>query len=145
MNKKQIQIQIFKALIDCNTRLCKAKVNDDEIMITTDGYSAFVLFEKECFFDLSRIPEKNGIAVYLQTDETEEEIFITNRRFVDRGINVVKIQGATYTVYANEKILNTFKNYRLFTNKDKSRVLVKNELGMTVGMFCVIRFNEEGV
>ena len=41
MNKKQIQMQICKALIDADRRLCKAKINDDEVMITTDGFSAF--------------------------------------------------------------------------------------------------------
>ena len=143
MNKKQIQMQIFKALIDSNQRLCKAKINDDEVMITTDGFCAFVLFEKECVFDLNKIPEQSGIANFIKTDDTDEEVFITNKRFVQKDVILVKMQGKTFTVYANEKFIKMFGEYHLFANKDNSRIVAKNDFGMAVGMFCPMRFNEE--
>ena len=144
MNKKQIQMQICKALIDADRRLCKAKINDDEVMITTDGFSAFVLFEKECVFDLSKIPEKDGIAKYMQTDETDEEVFVTNKKFVSANDVVVgKLKGENHTVYANEKFIKVFGRYHLFANKSNSRIVAKNEFGMAVGMFCPMRFNED--
>ena len=143
MNKKQIQMKICKAILESNTRLCKAKINDDEVMITTDGFVAFVLFEKECIFDLNKIPTNDKIAKFIHTNEADEEIFITRKRFVDRGFTIAKLQGESCTVYAKEQIVKMFEKYHLFTNKDKFSVVAKNDLGMTVGMFCAMRFTEE--
>lgn len=135
-------MQICKALIDNSTRICKAKLNDDEVMITTDGYTAFVLFEKECVFDLNKIPTKDELAKFIKTDDSYEEVFVAKTRFVDRGFDIAKLQGSACTVYANEKYIKCFNKCRLFASKDKLSVIAKNDLGMTVGMFCPMRFSE---
>lgn len=142
MNRKQIQLEVCKAMLDTNRRLCKATLEDNGVMITTDGYQAFIFNEKECIFDLSKIPERSGISSSIKDDESDEELRITNKRFIVNDKTVAELKSDSYTVYANVKLLNNFKGYHLYTNKDKTRVVVKDDFGIIVGMFCVMRFRE---
>ena len=141
MNKKQIQLLICKGMANGDSRLCKAKYGDNEVMISTDGCSAFILFENECIFDLNKIPTKKELIRTVDIKEFEE-IKITNRRFVERGLNIVEFKGATKTIYALDKFVKMFDGNQFYT--DGCFVVVKDDWGATIGMFCPMRFKEEG-
>ena len=143
MNKKQIQLLICKGMANGDSRLAKAKFRDNEVIISTDGCSAFVLFEDECIFDLNKIPTKKEIVTAVMTDKLEE-VKVTNKRFVERGLSIAKLQGHSSTVYAMEKFIKMFDGNQFFFNIDGNVVVVKDDWGATIGMFCPMRFKEEG-
>ena len=138
-----MQMQICKSLLDANKRLCKAKINDDEVIITIDGFSAFVFFEKECIFDLSKIPNRESLRFCALTDETYERIFVTKQRFVNGNAMIAKLENEKCIVYVDEKFIKTFDKYDLFAKGAEKPVIAKDKFGNTVGLFCAFRFHEE--
>lgn len=60
MNKKQIQIEVCKALLDVNGRCCGGFISENEFAVTTDGFKAYVFHKDECIFDIEKVKKWNS-------------------------------------------------------------------------------------
>lgn len=142
MNRNQLQIEICKALLSPLKRCAAAFINEDEIAITTDGFTAFVFTKKEFIFDISKVKFSETVKEAFDNHEADVEIKKTNSAFYSNGKIVEKYTGENLVVYVDAKVAKIFKDYRFYASSSVSRILVKDSFDHIIGLFLPLKFNE---
>lgn len=142
MNKKQIQIEVCKALLDFNRRCCGGYLNEEEFAVTTDGFSAFVFHKNECIFDIEKI-RKMDFKNLFSDNEEDEEMKPTNELFKVDNRTVEKYKTETNEIYVFADVSKPFKGFHFFTASSQSRILVKDDFGRLVGLFLPMKFSDK--
>lgn len=143
MNRKQQQIEICKALLNPDSRVHYDFINDNEIAVTINGTNCFVFHKKECVFDVSKMIQSAFIKEHFCEDISDVEIKQTETMFFRNGRMIKKYKGSYFNIYIDSKISKPFEGFRFFANSSLSRVLVKDDFDMIVGLFLPIKFKEE--
>lgn len=143
MNKKQIQISVCKALLDCNSRCCGDFINKNDFAVTVDGIAAYVFSASECVFDIAKI-RKVAFTNFLAENENDKEMKQTNEFFVVDNRVIEKYVTETAEIYARADVTKQFKGFRFFASDCKSRIIVKDDFGRLVGMFMPYKYNKAG-
>lgn len=143
MNKKQMQISVCRALLDIDKRCCGGFLNENEFAVTTDGVTAYVFFKDECIFDIEKV-KKVDFTKFFAEDENDKEMKSTNELFMQHGKMLEKYITETAEIYVDTDVAKNFKGFRYFASNAQSRILVKNDFGMVVGLFLPVRFYKAG-
>ena len=135
-----MQIEICKSLLDSNRRTGGCRINENEIAVTTDGFSCFVFYVKECIFDREKLPIIEALKSVCDDNEKDEPIKATGEmfRFGDKWLR--KYEGENIELYADVKIASKFEGYNLYAFSELNRVLVKDEFGRKLGVFLPTRY-----
>lgn len=144
MNRKQIQIEVCKALLDTNKRCSGCFINETEFAVTTDGFSAYVLHKSECIFDIERVKTANFKPLF-EPNEKDEELQTTKKLFVLGDKTVKKFKTENADIYVDMKILKPFEGFHFYGFSSVGRVIVKDDFGRLVGLFLPVRFSEENL
>lgn len=144
MNKKQIQIEVCKALLDFNKRCCGGFISETEFAVTTDGFTAYVFHKDECIFDIEKI-RKEEFKTFFAPDEKDEEMSLTSCLFNLNNRMVEKYKTKNNEIYVFADVSKSFKGFHFFAASSKTRILVKDDFGRLVGLFLPIRFDEKQV
>lgn len=139
MNRKQLQIEVCKAMLDTNIRIAASELNENEIAVTTTGFDAVVFDKGEIIFDVSKIKKIETLKAVLDDHEKDEPIKPTGEMFKESGLIFEKLKGETLEVYVNNTLLKKFSGYQFHANSPTGRVLAKDEFGRLVGCFLPIR------
>lgn len=145
MNRKRLQLDVCRAILENNGRCRACKITDTEIAITIDGYSAYVFDVKECVFDINKIPEAEGIKTLLLPTEEDTEIVPSCELYNLNGKMVQKYTGEKFEIFIDTKILRDFKDFGLYASNPQSRVLVTDNFNRVIGVVLPVRFNVEDV
>ena len=141
MNRKQLQLEVCKALLDVNSRVIASELNEHEIAVTTTGFDAVVFNKNEIIFDVSKIEKTDVLKGVLADSDKDEVIKPTKELYNDNGKIVEKYKGENIEIYFYASVSKKFKEYELYANSKLGRILAKDQLGRVVGAFLPIRFN----
>jgi hypothetical protein len=147
MNRKQLQLEVCKALLDSNKRCYGAAINEKEFAVTTTGYDVFIFDVNECIFDISKIRTSDVLAKVCEDNEKDECIRKTGHLFADHGKIIEKYENEKIIVYVNSEFSKKFfqSGVDFFANSSEGRILVKDQLGRKIGAFLPMRFDEKEV
>ena len=140
MNRKQMQLNVCKALLDGNTRCRGHRINDNEYAVTTDGFTAYVFDIQECIFDVSRITDLPYLTEIFKDDEKDVEIKKSNDLFEWNGKVLEKYTAENTEIYVDSKLSKQFAGFYFFTNSSNTRILVKDSFGRKMGLFLPVRY-----
>lgn len=140
MDYKSIQKKIFDKLINLK-RVAYSDFNDDSVIITPDGYMAYVIPKKLLFIDLSKVPTIQGVAKYFERSEDDVELKLTCD--LHSGNKTLrKLSAANFNIWVNDSFLKEFQYCKFFGNNPLNRVLVETQSGVPVGMVLPVRHTE---
>ena len=142
MNKKQIQIEVCKALLDVNGRCCGGFISENEFAVTTDGFKAYVFHKDECIFDIEKV-KKMEFKNLFASDEKDEEMKLTNKLFKVGERTVEKYETENTEIYVYADVSKHFKGFHFYGASSQTRILVKDDFERLVGLFLPMRFNEK--
>ena len=146
MNRKQIQLNICKELLNPSSRCAGVFINEDEFAITTNGFTGYIFPKNECVFDISKIRISKQLKPHFVELETDVEIKKTNYLYKTRQNKVIeKYVGKDFEVYVDTKLAKPFEGYRFFCSSSKGRILVKDNFDRSLGIFLPVRFDESEV
>lgn len=145
MNRKQIQLKVCKAMLDPFARCSCAFINEDEIAITTDGFTAFVFYKSECIFDVSKLETSEGVKKAFEKHEADVLIKKTKQLFYSNNKVIEKYTGENLVVYVDAKFAKIFEGNSFYTSSRTDRILVKDNFGRLIGLFLPVRFDESEV
>lgn len=139
MNRKQLQIEVCKALLDVNSRVIASELNENEIAVTTTGHDAFVFDIKEVIFDVSKIRKTETLKNALADHDKDELVKPTGEMFKQHGEVIEKLKGENIEIYVKSTIMKKFNGYQFTANAPLGRILAKDEFGRLIGCFLPIR------
>lgn len=139
MNRKQLQIEVCKALFDPNSRVAYTEINEHEIVITTTGYDAFVFDKCEIIFDVSKIRKIETFKDVIADSDEDETVKPTGEMFKDNGKLIVKLTGESFEIFVDNKIFHRFSEYQFSAKSPNERILAKDKFGRLVGCFLPVR------
>ncbi len=142
MNRKQMQIEVCKALLDFNKRCCGGFISENEFAVTTDGFKVYVFHKDECIFDIEKV-RKFELKNLFAPDEKDEEMKLTNRFFKVGERIVEKYETENAEIYVFADVSKQFKGFHFYGASSQKRILVKDDFGRLVGLFLPMKFNEE--
>lgn len=143
MNRKQLQLEVCKALLDTNSRIGAVELNEYEIAVTTTGFDVFVFDKNEIIFDASKIREFKSLKEVLADSDKDEVVKPTKELFIDGDYTIEKYKGESVEIYARSSVSKKFKEYTLYANSELGRILAKDQVGRVVGAFCPINFKRK--
>ena len=148
MNRKQLQIEVCKSLLDStNSRKCYfGRLNEKEIAITTTGFDAFIFNVDECVFDISRITAHDAISKVCEEHENDIKISKTTEMFFALGGKIIeKYKGENLVVYVDSALSKKFSGSgaEFFAHSPKERILVKDMFGRKIGAFLPLNVRDE--
>ena len=143
MNRKQLQLEVCKALLNPDCRVFAQKLNDNEYAITTTGYDVVVFDEKEIIFDVSKIRETDVFKNILVEADNDEELKKLPLLYKDSSRTVAKCKAESFEIYFYTNVAKKFDGYTLYANSEHGRILAKDRLGRIVGAFLPIVFHKE--
>ena len=150
-NRNKIQLDVCRAIMDGNRRCSMCEITDNEIAITVDGYTAYVFSKNECVFDFKKIAEAQGLKKYFEDAENDTEIKPSGELFkVDSDAIAEKYIGENLEIFLNTKIVEKFKDLRLYANNERGRILAKDCFGRIIALFlpmspnCVLHYKKGG-
>lgn len=141
MNRKQLQLEVCKALLDVNNRVFSSELNEHEIAVTTTGFDAVVFDKNEIIFDASKIRKTETLKNVLADSDKDEPIKSTKELFRDYDRTIEKYKGENIEIYVDASFAKKFSGYELYANSELGRILAKDQLGRIVGVFLPIRFD----
>ncbi len=141
MNRKQLQLEVCKALLDVNNRIVASELNEHEIAVTTTGFDAVVFDKSEIIFDASKIRKTETLKNVLANSDKDEPIKSTKELFKDYNRTIEKYKGENVEIYVDTSFTKKFSGYELYANSELGRILAKDQFGRTVGCFLPIKFN----
>lgn len=142
MNRRKMQLDICRALLNPQKKLFGARIGKDEYAVT-NGYIAYIFGCDECVFDVSRIAHHDQLISVLSQDEKDVELTKTGNLYVKYGVDV-EFEAGDFKIYANLDYVKKFDGYHLFAYSPSSRVLAKDDFGKTVGCFMPLRWGDTG-
>lgn len=145
MNRSQIQLKVCKAMLDPFARCSCAFINEDEIAITTDGFTAFVFYKSECVFDISKLKISEGVKKAFEEHEADVQIKKTKQLFYSHDKVIEKYTGENLVVYVDAKFAKIFEGNSFYASSRTSRILVKDNFGRLLGLFLPVIFDESEV
>lgn len=147
MNRKKLQSEVCKALLDGSNRCYCCKLNEKEIAVTINGYDVFVFDIKECVFDISKITEHKTLLEVCNEKDSDARIIKGNQLFQDgrRTIQRYKEVRGKFDVYADTCITKKFddSDFVMLASHSLDRVLVKDRFGRIVGAFLPVNFKRK--
>ncbi len=135
MNRKQLQIEVCKALLDVNSRIAASELNENEIAVTTTGFDAVVFDKDEIIFDVSKIKKIETLKGVLAEHEKDEPVKPTGEMFKDSNRTIERLEGENIITFADVSIMKKFDGFQYTANSARGRILVKDEFGRLVGCF----------
>ena len=145
INRKQIQLNVCRALLENNGRCRACKINEKEIAVTIDGYTAYVFGVNECVFDTEKITTAEGLKPFFDDVENDTEITPSNELYNLNGKIVEKYIGQDIEVFVDTEVIKQFKGFKLYANSSRGRILVKDCFDRIIGLCLPMRFNYEDV
>lgn len=139
MNRKQLQIEVCKALLDPNSRLAICEIDKNEFAVTTTGYDAFVFYEDEIVFDKSKIRKVEFLKEVFADSDKDEIVKPTGEMFKDHSKTLEKLAGENVETFVDVSIMKKFSGFRFMTDSPINRILVKDHFGRLVGCFLPVR------
>lgn len=143
MNRKQLQLEVCKALLDVNSRIIASELNEHEIAVTTTGFDAVVFDKNEIVFDASKIRKSDALKDVLADSAKDEPIKTTKELFRDYNRTIEKYEGENIEIYVDVSLAKKFGDYELYANSELGRILAKDRLGRIVGAFLPVNFHKE--
>ena len=140
MNRKQIQLNVCKELLNPSRTCAGVFINEEEFAITTDGFTAYVFDIRDCVFDISKVPCKDKLKLHFEEKKTDVEILKTGLMFSEKGKLIEKYKGVDFAVYVDSKVAKPFEGYHFFASSEKGRILVKDDFGRLLGLFLPVSF-----
>ena len=141
MNIKQLQMTVCKALIE-GKRCGGCFINEREFAVTVDGFTAHCFSVVSCVFDIGKVEPFETLKPLFEDNDKDVELKQSKRLFYSNGDLLEKYVGESLEVYIRQDIAKTYKGFRFYANSPLGRVLVKDEVGRTVGLFLPVRFTE---
>ena len=143
MNRKQTQLEVCKALLD-KSKTCRGhKINEKEIAVTVDGFTAYVFDITECVFDTTKLLSMPNIKDFLSENAKDIEITKSKKLFESNGRIIEKYIGEGIELYAFADNTKHFKGLHLFANSPLSRVIARDDFGSAIGLFLPVRYAEK--
>jgi len=146
MNRKQIQTNLFKAMLNGSERVIMSEINEDEIAFTYDGYRLFVMDSQQMVVDLSKIRKVDAIGKGLEANENDVEIKLVGAVKLDekslkpRILEFKANKGdQELTVLLNADLYSDFKDCTLKAYAPNERVLAYDMFGMLIGSIMPLR------
>ena len=139
MNRKQLQIEVCKAMLGTNCRVSMSELNEHEIAVTITGYDAFVFDKNEIIFDLSKIRTVEVLKTVLADSDKDEIVKPTGEMFKDNGKIIEKLESENVETYVDVTFTKKYNGFQLMTDSSTNRILVKDEFGRLVGCFLPVR------
>lgn len=150
MNRKQIQTNLFKAMLDTKNCVMAQEINENEIAFTYDGYELFVMDKRQMIVDLNKIKKVDNFIKYFEKDENDVEIFFngnskSNSPSFTPGIVELETRpknenDKAFKVYAQAKFCRNFSDCTLKANSPLSRILAYDVFGNLIGLFLPLKY-----
>ena len=135
INRKQTQLDVCRAILEGNRRCSMCELNDNEIAVTVDGYTAYVFNKNECVFDTEKISKTQGLKTFFDDVENDTEIKPTGELFKVGENLAEKYIGENLEMIVNDEIAKKFKDLRLYANNERGRILAKDCFGRIIALF----------
>lgn len=146
MNRKQLQLDVCKALLDGNKKCHGFALSESEYAVTTDGYTCFVFYENERIFDITKIADFTGLKKLFEDDENDVEIKSTGKLYVSGSGDITEqFAGENLVLYARSDVARKFKGYIMFAKSPLERIIVKDGVGRLVGLFLPVRYEKDKI
>ena len=110
MNRKQMQLEVCKALLDSSKRLYGTEINEREFAVTTTGFDAFIFDKAECIFDPGQIKRLDSLSGIFEEHNDDVRITETGKMFCDSSKTYKEYKGENLTIYVDVKFANKYKN-----------------------------------
>lgn len=140
MNRKQLQLEVCKALLDKSRRLYGAEINEREFAVTTTGYDAFVFDKTECIFNPDLIGRLDSLSGIFKEHDDDVIITETGKMFFDSSRTFKEYRQEDLFVYVDVKFANKFKGLNFYAHHPLERILVKDQFGRKIGVFLPVKF-----
>lgn len=144
MNRKNLQLDVCRQLLNPNNRCSSFMINENEIAITTTGYDVFIFDVAECIFDISKIRQAEVVAKVCEDNEQDVCIKRTDELFKcgDMLLEKYEAEGTNLVVYVNSAYSKKFSHSGVvfFAHSPLNRILVKDAMGRKIGAFLPVRF-----
>lgn len=141
MNRKQMQLEVCKALLDSSKRLYGKEINEREFVVTTTGYDAFIFDKAECIFNPVLIERHDGLSELCKEHDDDVIITETGKMFFGRSRTYKEFRRDNLFVYVDVKFANKFKGLNFYAHHPLERILVKDHFGRKIGLFLPVKFN----
>lgn len=139
MNRKQLQIEVCKALLDPNSRVAICEINKHEFAVTTTGYDAFVFYENEIIFDKSKIRRGDFLKKAFADSDKDEIVKPTGEMFRERSGTLERLAGENIETFVDISLMKKFSGFQFMTDSSTNRILVKDDFGKLVGCLLPVR------
>lgn len=140
LNRKQLQLNVCRAIMDSDRRCHYCEVDDNVIAVTIDGYVAYIFDKNECVFNFEKITKAPGLKCFFEDFENDVEINSTDELYnVGGGLIAEKYKGNDFEILVNTEIAKQFKDCKLYANGGRSRILVKDYFDRVVGSFLPMK------
>jgi hypothetical protein len=150
MNRKQIQTNLFKAMLDGKNTVLMEEINENDVAFTYDGYELFVMDKSQMIVDLSKIKQTSGFKEYFVKDENDVSVFfngnlkssLTNFKpeTVELESSSKKEDDKAFKVYAQAKLYRNFSDCTLKANSPTSRILAYDDFDNLIGLFLPLKY-----
>lgn len=147
INKKQIQKEICNAMLDGNSRLIGAEIENNAIAVTVDGFVAYILQKNECIFDISKIRAISDRASFLEVfkeNEKDKLLTITPLEAVLSSFGELKtIRRLTcedFDCFVDVRLLKRLKGGKFYGYGSLNRILVKDDFDCPIGVVMPTRY-----
>lgn len=142
MNFAKAQKEIINELLKGSRRTARFNIDENHILVTPDGYRAFIFPVSTICFNLERIKEIDAIPV-AEIVKDENELKLTpDLRLTDR-FTVRRLKGNGKNTYVNIKYLEYFQNPRFFQGASSVGTIVVTEgardVNIPVGIILPVR------
>ena len=144
MNFAKAQKEIVSALLS-GKRMARFNIDETHILVSPDGYRAFIFPVSTIVFNLDKIPEITAVPVS-EIIKDENELKLTpDFRLLDSRRNLIcrRLKGNGKNTYVNVKYLECFQNPRFFQGESNLSTIVVTEgakdVNIPVGIILPIR------
>lgn len=137
MNKKQMQIDICKAMLDKNRTLCAGVLDDGMCAVTVDGVYAYVFDRNEIVFDFSKIRKVNFTEI-VSRDKSDIKLMPTGRYRTSGLLHTklfAELSGEEFNVYVDNNVIKKFESCVFIGKSESSRILALDSFGNVCGVF----------
>ena len=142
MNRKKLQLDICKAMLDSNSRLSACLIDEKQIAVSINGFTAYAFYLSECIFNTSQINYSDNLKEVFKDNEKDELISFTGNMRIDKGYQLEEYANENLKVYIKSEFTKNLTHYKFYAYSPINRVLIKDEFERVVGVVAPIRVRD---
>lgn len=144
MNRKQIQLEVCKAMLDAKGTMRIGDLGNGFVAVTVNGFIAYAFADNECIFDKTKIAHiaPNIFQPLFEREERDEKL--TKTPFLVSFGNRIAIKYCCekFDCYIDEKYYKQLAGLTLYASRSTGRVLAVDEFDCPVAVVMPIKVDE---